>query len=74
MTNGWRGGKRRRERCTGKLAEDKELGGISEGGERKGPWPSVEGKSSTLINRTDLSDWVAAVLGLEKPPNNEQAI
>ena len=24
--------------------------------------------------RTESSDWVAAVLGLEKPPNNEQAI
>ena len=24
--------------------------------------------------RTDSSDWVAAVMGLEKPPNNEQAI
>ena len=33
-----------RERCTGKLFVEKELGGISEGGDRKGPWPSVEGK------------------------------
>ena len=24
--------------------------------------------------RTESSDWVAAVLGLKKPPNNEQAI
>ena len=24
--------------------------------------------------RTESSDWVAAFLGLEKPPNNEQAI
>ena len=49
MTNRRIGGKRSRERCTGKLAVDKELGRISERGERKGPWPSVEGKSSTLI-------------------------
>ena len=49
MTNRQRGGKRRREICTGKLTVDKELGGILEGGERKGPWPSVEEKSSTLI-------------------------
>ena len=70
MTNERRGGKRRRERCTGKLAVDKELGVISERGERKGPCSSAEVKSSTLINRTELRDWEAAVLGLEKPPNN----
>ena len=49
MKNGRRGVKRRRERCTVKLTGDKKLGGISEGEERKGPWPSVEGENSTLI-------------------------
>ena len=39
LKENWRrGGKRKRERCTGKLVVNKELGGISEGGERKGPW------------------------------------
>ena len=32
------------------------------------------GKLDNILHRTDSSDWVAAVLGLEKPPNNEHAI
>ena len=38
---------------------------------------STSGKLSKLVIyyiRTESSDWIAAVLGLEKPPNNEQAI
>ena len=27
-----------------------------------------------ILHRPESSDWVAAVLGLEKPPNNEHAI
>ena len=32
-----------------KLTGDKNLGEILEGGKRKGPWPSLEGESSTLM-------------------------
>ena len=62
--------------CTGKLAEDKELGGISEGGQRKGPWAvSGRGQYYPNSNSTELSDLVAAVWGLEPtPPFNEHAI
>ena len=33
-----------------------------------------EGKLDNILHRQESSDWVAAVLGLEKPPNNEHAI
>ena len=32
------------------------------------------GKLDNILNRTESSDWVATVLGLEKAPNNEHAI
>ena len=32
-----------------------------------------EGNLDNILHRTDSSDWVSAVLGLEKPPNNEHA-
>ena len=32
------------------------------------------GKLDNILHRTESSDWVATVLGLEKPPNNEQSI
>ena len=38
---------------------------------------STSGKFSKLVIYyilTESSDWIAAVLGLEKPPNNEQSI
>ena len=42
------------------------------GGDQNHQWT---GKRNTLTNKgTESSDWVAAALGLEKPPNNEQAI
>ena len=33
-----------------------------------------EGNLDNILHRTESSDWVSAVLGLEKPPNNEHAI
>ena len=33
-----------------------------------------EGNLDNILHRTESIDWVAAVLGLEKPPNNEHAI
>ena len=38
---------------------------------------STSGKSRKIVIyyiRTESSDWIAAVLGLKKPPNNDQAI
>ena len=32
------------------------------------------GKLDNILHRIESSDWVAAVLGLEKPPNDEHAI
>ena len=33
-----------------------------------------EGNLDNILHRIESSDWVAAVLVLEKPPNNEHAI
>ena len=33
-----------------------------------------EGNLDNILHRPESSDWVAAVLGLEKPTNNEHAI
>ena len=33
-----------------------------------------EGNLYNITHRPESSEWVAAVLGLEKPPNNEHAI
>ena len=33
-----------------------------------------EGNLDNILHRPEFSDRVAAVLGLEKPPNNEHAI
>ena len=33
-----------------------------------------EGNLYNILHRPESSDWVTAVLGLEKPPNNEHAI
>ena len=33
-----------------------------------------EGKLDNILHRTESNDLVSAILGLEKPPNNEHAI
>ena len=33
-----------------------------------------EGNLDNILHSTESSDWVAAVLGLENPPNNEHVI
>ena len=76
-TNGRRGGKRRSERYTrGKIVRRQGDRGESRRGERGGgqnhQW---KGKRNTLTNKgKESSDWVSAVMGLERPPNNDQAI
>ena len=46
------------------------------GGERKGPWPSVEGDSSNLIliGQILVTGWPLFWYWNQTPPNNEQAI
>ena len=33
-----------------------------------------EGNLDNILHRPESSDWVSAVMGLEKPPNNAHAI
>ena len=73
-----RGGER--DARAGKLSGDMELGRGNLGrgnlgGGREGGTRAISGIYNTILTiGTESSDWVAAVLGLEKPPNNEQAI
>ena len=63
-----RSGRRRRTQKAG------QAGQVGRNGAERVQTNGKYGKLDSILHRTDSSDWVAAVLGLEKPPNNEHAI